>query len=188
MLLSVVDKGFHGLSLSTGATQRILKVWSVPMKTLLAQIILAISSFFHAFLSAITSPPSQGVLIPSAVRESVCGDGGFNLSDSRTGGRIGFLGSQGGFGWSGCTPLGHDPIPYLQLHFCIHFRWLCLASAGTSGLGTWLALFLQAMKQSLWVCQRMHMIVLFIFTLSSRCIPANWVHSSPSLSFNSAHW
>ena len=188
LLLSVVDKGFHGLSLSTGTTQRILRVWSVPMKTLLAQIFLAISSFFHAFLSAITSPPSQGVLIPSAVRESVCGDGGFNLSDSRTGGRIGFLGSQAGFGWSGCMPLGHDPIPYLRRHFCIHFRWPCLALAGTSKQGTRLALFLQSVKQLSWVCQRVHMIVPLIFALSSRSTPANWVHSSPSLSLNSAHW
>ena len=38
------------------------------------------------------------MLIPSAVRESVRGDVGFEFFDNKTGGRIGFLGSQGGFG------------------------------------------------------------------------------------------
>ena len=68
----------------------------MPVETLFARIFLAFSRLFRAFLSAITSPPFHGMLMPSAVLESVRGDDDF--FDSRTGGRIGFLLSQGGFG------------------------------------------------------------------------------------------
>ncbi len=77
---------------------RISKAWSVSVETLFARIFLAFSRFFRAFLSAITSPPFHGMLMPSAVLESVRGNKGFDFFDNRTGGRIGFLGYQGGFG------------------------------------------------------------------------------------------
>lgn len=70
----------------------------MPVETLFARIFLAFSRLFRALLSAITSPPFHGMLMPSAVLESVRGDEGFDIFDTRTGGRIGFLGSQGGFG------------------------------------------------------------------------------------------
>jgi hypothetical protein len=68
------------------------------VETLFARIFLAFSRLFRAFLLAITSPPFYGMLMPSAILESVRGDEVFDFFDNRTGGRIGFLGSQGGFG------------------------------------------------------------------------------------------
>ena len=85
-------------------------------------------------------------------------------------------------------PLGRDLVPYSWRHFFNHFKWPCLASGGISEQATCLALFLQSAKQSPRVCQRVDMIVLFNFALSSTCIPANCIHSSPSLSLNSAQW
>ncbi len=142
---------------------------------LLSLIFFAFSIAFVVLLSATTSPPLHGMLIPSAVLDSVRGDGSFDVLYRMTGGRIG-----GGFAKGlGCTLLGHDLDPYLiPLHtFCIHLRCAYLAFAGISEQATWLALFLQLLKQKAWVCQRVHMMVPLSLALSVRHIPANCDHN-----------
>jgi hypothetical protein len=108
-------------------------------------IFFAFSIAFVVLLSATTSPPLQAMLMPSAILNSVRGDGGFEVSDWIIGGKIG-----GGFAKGlGHTLLGHDLIPYLFLlrTFCIHLRCACLASARINKQVTWLALLLQLLKQ-----------------------------------------
>jgi hypothetical protein len=62
----------------------------VPVDTLLSLIFFAFSIAFVVLLSATTSPPLHGMLMPSAVLDSVGGDGGFfGVSEQMTGGRIG---------------------------------------------------------------------------------------------------
>jgi hypothetical protein len=107
---------------------------------LLSLIFFAFSIAFVVLLSATTSPPLQAMLMLSTVLNSVRGDGGFEVPDLMIGGRIG-----GGFAKGlGCTPLGHDLVPYLipLRTFCIHLRCACLASAGINEQATWLALCL----------------------------------------------
>jgi hypothetical protein len=164
----------------------ISRAWLVPVDTLLSLIFFAFSIAFVVLLSATTKPPLHGMLMPSAVLDSVHGDGGFfGVSKQMAGGRIG-----GGFAEGlSCTPLGHDLVPYWPpLHtFCIHLRCACLASVGICKQATWLALFLQLLKQNARVCQRVHMVVSLSLALSVRHIPANCVHNLPSFSLKSTH-
>ncbi len=59
--------------------------------------------------------------------------------------------------------------------------------AGISKQATWLALFLQLLKQKAWVCQRVHMMVPLSLALSVRHIPTNCDHNSSSFNLKSAH-
>ncbi len=122
----------------------------VPVEMLVSLIFFAFSIAFVVFLSATTLPPLQAMLMLSAILDSMRGDGGFEVSDWMIGGRIGG-GSAKGLGY---TPLGQDLVPYLfLLHtFCIHLRCACLASARINKQATWLALFLQSLKQQARVC------------------------------------
>jgi hypothetical protein len=161
------------------------RAWFVPIEMLLSLIFFAFSIAFVILLSATTLPPLQAMLMPPADLDSVRGDGDFEVPDWMIGKRTG-----GGFAMGlGCTPLGHNLVPYLFLlrTFCIHLRCACLAFAGINEQAIWLALCLQSVKQQAQVCQRMHMMVLLTLALSVRHFPANWDHNLSSFSLKSAH-
>jgi hypothetical protein len=84
LVVGILTKDFKGVVRTRGDT--------------LHSNLLGILQIFSCFLVGYDDPPFHGMLIPSAVCESVRGDVGFEFFDNRTGGRIGFLGSQGGFG------------------------------------------------------------------------------------------
>jgi hypothetical protein len=152
---------------------------------LLSLIFFAFSIAFVVLLSATKLPPLQVMLMPSAVIDSMRGDGGFDVSDWMIGRIIG-----GGFTEGlGCMPLGPDLVPYLFLlcTFCIHLRCACLASAGINEQAAWLALCLQLLTQLAQVCQRVHMMVSLTLALSVRHFPAKCVHNLSSFSLKSAH-
>jgi hypothetical protein len=147
------------------------RAWFVPVEMLLSLIFFAFSITFVVLLSATTLLPLQAILTPSAVLNSVHGDGGFEVPDWMIGRGIWGDSAKG----LGCTPLGHDLVPYLFLlrTFCIHLRCACLASAGINEQATWLALCLQSVKQQARVCEHVLMMVPLTLALLVRHFPTN---------------